>query len=48
VFSESNTGSIPSSSVGARYRQASYTSDPRIKVQNRGTFSSGTNVPLWA
>ncbi len=48
VFQESNTGSIPSSSVGARYRQASYTSDPRIKVVNRGTFSSGTNVPLWA
>jgi hypothetical protein len=48
VFQESNTGSVPSSSVGARYRQASYTSDPRIRVQNRGTFSSGTNVPLWA
>jgi len=48
VFQESSTASIPSSSVGARYRQASYTSDPRIKVQNRGTFSSGTNVPLWA
>ena len=37
----------PSSSVGARYRQATYTSDPRIKVQNRGTFANGTNVPLW-
>ena len=48
VFQESNTGSIPSSSVGARYRQPSYTSDPRIKVQNRGTLSNGTNVPLWA
>ena len=48
VFQESNTGQVPSSSVGARYRQASYTSDPRIKVVNRGTFSSGTNVPLWA
>jgi len=48
VFQESNTGSVPSSSVGARYRQASYTSDPRILVVNRGTFSNGTNVPLWA
>jgi hypothetical protein len=48
VFQESSTASIPSSSVGARYRQPSYTSDPRIKVQNRGTFSNGTNVPLWA
>ena len=48
VFQESNTGQVPSSSVGARYRQASYTSDPRIRVVNRGTFSSGTNVPLWA
>ena len=48
VFQESNTGQVPSSSVGARYRQATYTSDPRIRVVNRGTFSSGTNVPLWA
>ena len=48
VFQESNTGSVPSSSVGARYRQATYTSDPRILVVNRGTFSNGTNVPLWA
>jgi hypothetical protein len=48
VFQESNTGAVPSSSVGARYRQASYTSDPRIRVVNRGTFSNGTNVPLWA
>jgi hypothetical protein len=48
VFQESNTGTVPSSSVGARYRQASYTSDPRIRVVNRGTFSNGTNVPLWA
>jgi hypothetical protein len=48
VFQESSTASTPSSSVGARFRQASYTSDPRIKVQNRGTFSNGTNVPLWA
>ena len=48
VFQESNTTTTPSSSVGARYRQASYTSDPRIRVVNRGTFSSGTNVPLWA
>ena len=48
VFQESSTASTPSSSVGARYRQASYTSDPRVKVQNRGTFANGTNVPLWA
>jgi hypothetical protein len=48
VFQESNTGSIPSSSVGARFRQATYTSDPRVPVVNRGTFSNGTNVPLWA
>jgi len=48
VFQESNTGIVPSSSVGARYRQPSYTSDPRIPVVNRGTFSNGTNVPLWA
>jgi hypothetical protein len=34
--------------VGARYRQSSYTSDPRIKVQNLNKFSNGTNVPLWA
>jgi hypothetical protein len=48
VFQESNTGSTPSSSVGARYRDASYTSDPRIKIVNTGKFSNGTNVPLWA
>jgi hypothetical protein len=48
VFQESNTGAVPSSSVGARYRQATYTSDPRIRIVNRGTFSNGTNVPLWA
>jgi hypothetical protein len=48
VFQESNTGTVPSSSVGARYRQATYTSDPRIRIVNRGTFSNGTNVPLWA
>jgi hypothetical protein len=48
VFQESNTGAVPSSSVGARYRQATYTNDPRIRVVNRGTFASGTNVPLWA
>ncbi|HXT15735.1 MAG TPA: RagB/SusD family nutrient uptake outer membrane protein [Gemmatimonadaceae bacterium] len=47
VFQENNPGIVPSSSVGARYRQASYTSDPRIKVQNTGKFSNGTNVPLW-
>ena len=48
VFQESNTGAVPSSSVGARYRQATYTNDPRVRVVNRGTFSNGTNVPLWA
>ena len=48
VFEESNPASIPSSSVGARYRQPSYTSDPRIPVVNLGKFSNGTNVPLWA
>lgn len=48
VFQESNPGITPSSSVGARYRQTSYTSDPRIKVQNLNKFSNGTNVPLWA
>lgn len=48
VFQENNPGITISSSVGARYRQASYTSDPRIKVQNTGKFSNGTNVPLWA
>jgi hypothetical protein len=48
VFQESNTGAVPSSSVGARYRQASYTNDPRIRIVNRGTFANGTNVPLWA
>jgi hypothetical protein len=47
VFQENNAGIIPSSSVGARYRQASYTSDPRIKVANSGKLSNGTNVPLW-
>jgi len=30
VWSESNTGAVPSSSVGARFRQPAYTSDPRI------------------
>ena len=48
VYQESNLTTTPSSSVGARYRAATYTSDPRVKVQNRGTFSNGTNVPLWA
>ena len=47
VFQENGVSATPSSSVGARYRQATYTSDPRIKVQNRGTFANGTNVPLW-
>jgi len=48
IFQESNPGTTPSSSVGARYRQASYTSDPRIKVQNLNRLANGTNVPLWA
>jgi hypothetical protein len=48
VFQENNTAIVPSSSVGARYRQPSYTSDPRIPVVNRGSFSNGTNVPLWS
>jgi hypothetical protein len=48
VFQENNTGITPSSSIGARYRQASYTSDPRIKVQNLNKLANGTNVPLWA
>lgn len=48
VFQENNPGITPGASVGARYRQASYTSDPRIKVQDLKKFSNGTNVPLWA
>ena len=48
IFQENNAGITPSSSVGARYRQATYTSDPRIKVQNLNRLSNGTNVPLWA
>jgi hypothetical protein len=48
VFQESNLTTVPSSSVGARYRQATYTSDPRIPVTNRNLLSNGTNVPLWA
>lgn len=48
VFQESNLTTIPSSSVGARYRQATYTSDPRIPITNRNLLSNGTNVPLWA
>ena len=48
IWAENNSGITPSSSVGARYRQASYTSDPRIKVQNLNRLSNGTNVPLWA
>lgn len=47
VFQENGASSTPSSSVGARFRAATYTSDPRIKVLNTGKFSSGTNVPLW-
>jgi hypothetical protein len=48
VFQESNMTTVPSSSVGARYRQATYTSDPRIPITNRNILSNGTNVPLWA
>jgi hypothetical protein len=48
VFQESNLTTTPSSSVGARYRQATYTSDPRIPITNRNILSNGTNVPLWA
>jgi hypothetical protein len=48
VFQENNAGITPSSSIGARYRQASYTSDPRIKVQNLNRLANGTSVPLWA
>jgi hypothetical protein len=48
VFQESNPATTPSSSVGARYRQATYTSDPRIRVQNLNRVSNGTAVPLWA
>jgi hypothetical protein len=48
IFQESNPGITPSSSVGARYRQATYTSDPRVKVQNLNKLANGTNVPLWA
>jgi len=48
VFQENNPGITPSSSIGARFRQAAYTSDPRIKVQNLNKLANGTNVPLWA
>jgi hypothetical protein len=48
IFQENNAGITPSSSIGARYRQPSYTSDPRIKVQNLNKLANGTNVPLWA
>jgi SusD family. len=47
VFQENNAGSTPSSSIGIRYRAATYTSDPRIKIANTGKFSNSTNVPLW-
>jgi hypothetical protein len=48
IFQENNPGITPSSSIGARFRQATYTSDPRIKVQNLNKLANGTNVPLWA
>lgn len=48
VFQENNTTITPSSSVGARYRQATYTSDPRIPLTDLNRVSQGTNVPLWA
>src|SRR5262249_35178418 len=47
VFQENNPGSTPSSSIGIRYRAATYTNDPRIKIANTGKFSTSTNVPLW-
>lgn len=47
VFGENNAGITPSSSIGVRYRAATYTSDPRIKITNTGKFSTSTNVPLW-
>jgi hypothetical protein len=46
VFNENGSGT-PSSSVGLRFRAATYANDPRIKATNTGKFSSGTNVPLW-
>jgi hypothetical protein len=48
VFQENNPAITPSSSVGARYRQATYTNDPRIPLTNLNRLSQGTNVPLWA
>ena len=47
VFQENNPSITPSSTIGARFRAATYTSDPRIKVTNTGKLSNGTNVPLW-
>jgi hypothetical protein len=47
VFNENNAGILPSSTVGARFRDPSYANDPRIKATNTGKLSSGTNVPLW-
>lgn len=47
VFNENSATGTPSSSVGARFRAASYANDPRIKATNSGKVSNGTNVPLW-
>ncbi|HEX4683566.1 MAG TPA: hypothetical protein VH277_12690 [Gemmatimonadaceae bacterium] len=47
VFQENNAGIVSSSSVGARFRQPTYTNDPRIKVANSGKVANGINVPLW-
>jgi hypothetical protein len=47
VYNENNSTSTPSSSVGLRFRAASYANDPRIKATNTGKFSNSTNVPLW-
>jgi hypothetical protein len=46
VFNENGSGT-PSSSVGLRFRAATYANDPRIKATNTGKFSNSTNVPLW-
>jgi hypothetical protein len=47
IYNENNSVGTPSSSVGARYREASYANDPRIKATNTGKLANGTNVPLW-
>jgi hypothetical protein len=47
VYTENNSTSTPTSSVGLRFRDPSYANDPRIKATNSGKLSNGTNVPLW-